>query len=256
LRTSKAIIIFCIIVIASLCFAQTGDLKIFSEIDSLEIYIDNEFKGIDTKIIKGLDAGSHYLKVVKDDVNIMSELILIKDGLETSILIKNSPDITKKIIEAKQEEREEYEKNRLSVQTDPGGQWYMFRGPDIITEKDFALTVGDTATAQAILRRARGTALWQNVGGVTCLTGLVTTVFFFVNLLLDTPMITFPSTNLEATIGVASIMTGLLGYGILSVAGNGDNSRIMSFDLADQAARKYNEKLKEALGLPKEYDAK
>ena len=256
MRTSKAIIIFCIIITASLCFAQTGDLKIFSEIDSLEIYIDNDFKGVDTKIIKGLDAGSHYLKVVKDGAGIMSELIIIKEGLETSILIKNSPDITKKIIEAKQKEIEEYTKNRLSVQTDPNGKWYMFRGPDIITEREFALIVGDTATADAVRRRMSGVTVWENIGGVACLTGTLTSILFFVNLLIDTPFITFPSTDFEAIVGTSCIMTGLLGYGIMSVAGSGRNFRIMSFDQADQAAKKYNEKLKKALGLPKEYDAK
>lgn len=256
MKSIKSVIFFVFISAAAFCFGQTGDLKIFSEIDSIEVYVDNEFKGIDTKLIKGLSTGSHYLKVVKDDAAIISELIQIKDGQEASILIKNSPDILNKIIEAKQEERDEYYKKKLTVLVDPNGVWQPFRGKDAISESDFALTVGDTATAQAILRRAQGSALWQNIGGVTCLTGLLSTTFFFVNLFLDTPLITFPSTDFEAVIGVASIMTGLLGYGILSVAGKGDSGKIMSYDKANESAKRYNEKLKEALGLPKEFDSK
>jgi len=48
--------------------AQKGNLKIFSEIKGINIYLDETFQGTDIVTIDSVQIGTHYLKVMKDSV--------------------------------------------------------------------------------------------------------------------------------------------------------------------------------------------
>ena len=67
-------------------------------------------QGEDIKTINSVPAGDHYLKVMKDGVSIFGEMVNVKPGQVSTVLIKNSGQVEEKIMEAKTPERQEYQK--------------------------------------------------------------------------------------------------------------------------------------------------
>lgn len=98
--------------------AQKGSVKIFSELKSVNIYLDEVLKGIDLIKLDSISTGSHYLKVVKDDVIVFGELITVKENEALTILIKDSKDIQDKLLARKYKEQELYRSKKLDVLQD------------------------------------------------------------------------------------------------------------------------------------------
>ena len=96
-------------------FAQTkvGTLKIFSELQGISVYIDEVKETVNSTSIL-VPAGSHYLKIIYQNTSVYGEIIEIKDGAITTVLIKNTGQVQEKVMEAKTPERAEY--NNLKVE--------------------------------------------------------------------------------------------------------------------------------------------
>lgn len=110
---SLVIIIFSFM--PSLLKAQKGTIKIFSEIKEVSVYLDEELKGVDMTKIDSVIAGSHYLKITKDNANIYNEIITIKPNEVNTILVKNTPDLQNKLLASKTDEIHQYKMGRLAV---------------------------------------------------------------------------------------------------------------------------------------------
>lgn len=100
---------------ANVVIAQKGTVKIFSELKPIKIYLNEEFKGEDLITLDSITPGSHYLKITKEDVIVYGELIQVKAGEVTTILIKDSKENRDKLLESKFKEIQEYKDKRLEV---------------------------------------------------------------------------------------------------------------------------------------------
>ena len=67
---------------------NTGTLKIFSEVTGTVTYLDEVKQEDNVKIITNIPVGSHYLKVMSNGTAIYSEIVEIKSGQVTTVLIK------------------------------------------------------------------------------------------------------------------------------------------------------------------------
>ncbi|MCK4524688.1 hypothetical protein KAU15_07155, partial [candidate division WOR-3 bacterium] len=112
---SKIIITLIVFMFFIYCFSQTGSLKIFSEIENIEIYFDDVLLGSNIKNIDSVSEGSHYLKVFKNGVIIYGELIEVKNNLTSTILIKKSEEMKKKYFEGKSKEIKKFKKEELTI---------------------------------------------------------------------------------------------------------------------------------------------
>jgi len=77
---------------------KTGTLKVFSEISGITIQLD-EVRQENYQEIKGIQVGSHYLKATLNGASVYSEIIEIKEGAITTILIKKDSQPSEKIVE-------------------------------------------------------------------------------------------------------------------------------------------------------------
>ena len=99
-------------------FAQKGNIKIYSELKGVYVYVDEVFKGTDITSIDSVTAGNHYLKVLKEDVIAFGELISVKPNETTAILVKDSKEIQDKLLSKKFKEQETYRSKKLDVLLD------------------------------------------------------------------------------------------------------------------------------------------
>lgn len=86
----KLATILLLMVLSLSLFSQTitGTLKIFSEVNGTVTYLDEVKQDDNVKIINNIPVGSHYLKVMSNGTAIYSELVEIKLGQVTTVLIK------------------------------------------------------------------------------------------------------------------------------------------------------------------------
>jgi hypothetical protein len=110
-------LVFCFFIISNAA-AQTGTIKIFSELKETSVYLDEVLKGNDIMTLDNVPAGSHYLKVVKDEVIIYGELIEVKAGQTTTVLVKDTKEIQDKLLAGKYQEQEKYKAQKLDVLLD------------------------------------------------------------------------------------------------------------------------------------------
>lgn len=99
-------------------YSQKGNLRIFSELKGVNVYLDEVFKGTDINSIDSVETGNHYLKVVKDDVIAFGELVVVKPNETTTILVKETKEIQDKLLAKKYNEQEIYRSKKLDVLLD------------------------------------------------------------------------------------------------------------------------------------------
>jgi hypothetical protein len=135
-----------LITFTSMCFlnplpsfavSTTGTLKIFSEIKGIKVYVDEELKGTDVIEVKDLTPGAHYVKIMKDNDSLYSELVTVAAGVTSAILVKSSaaPAPSKPPLEVQQAV------DKLYTQ----GQTYKQEKLDILMSKT-TQTVGSATT--------------------------------------------------------------------------------------------------------------
>ena len=104
----KKILIFLTLTLlsVSMIFGQTktGTLKIFTEVNGVALYLDDVKQDDGTKVVNNVPVGSHYLKALSNGTAIYSEIVEIKNGEVTTVLIKGiSNKVGEKLVEKKVE---------------------------------------------------------------------------------------------------------------------------------------------------------
>lgn len=269
---------------------KTGTLNIYSEITGITVYLNDIKQGDDVKTINSVPAGNHYLKVMKDGVNIFGEIVTINEGQTTTVLIKNNGQVAEKVLEGKTKEREEYSGSKIDILFAPKnvtvtkgastlfpgyyGYWGYSNSVSSTSQiADFKIVKGgveeisDLSLAQladnkAILEtNAKDNASVKrlvNVGAPMLLIGTLTTLVYLADFILDKPILHKSPTHpaYETYVATGAIVTGIFGYAILSGSEKVIPAHYYSVQDAAKDAQDYNRKLKEKLGLPESYDVK
>ena len=286
-------ILLFVLLSVSMLFAQakTGTLKVFSELTGTVVYLDDNKQGIDVKVINSVPVGSHYLKVLLGTVSVYGDIVEIKDGITTTVLIKNTGQVQEKIMDGKVAEREEYNNSKIEVvfstnsisQTTgrsamyPGYYgYYGFSNSNTVTTQvaDFKIIkggvkeIGDISLAtlagnQNVLNRNAAVNLRINKittwGASMFLGSLLIGGTLLADMLVNKPFLhpagTEPSGFEDGVLAVC-IGAGTIGYLMLDGAEKSRPRHYYSVNGANQDAQAYNKKLKERLGLPEGYDVR
>ena len=97
LKNIETPLILILFLLPVLCYSQKGTIKVFSELKGINVYLDEVFQGADIINIDSVTIGSHYLKVVKDNVIVYSELITVNQNAVTTAFIKDSEEVQNKL---------------------------------------------------------------------------------------------------------------------------------------------------------------
>ncbi len=260
LSISKLNITFIILLFSIFCFSQTGSVKIFSEIEDIEIYFDDVLQGSNIKKIDSVSVGSHYLKVLKNGVIIFGELLEVKNDLTSTILIKKSEEMKKKYFEGKSEEMKKYKKEKLNILI-TAIDWHISQGEEFISEEVFAELTNNNELKDKIKEKneknnnaykswKRMSNIKGSIGLTTCLSSLIVTGVVFTDLLF--PFLPNDIRNISPITGTAGIVMGIASYVLLtSIPADylHETANCLSLEEAKKGANEYNEKLKKNLNL-------
>ncbi|MFC1511265.1 PEGA domain-containing protein [Candidatus Margulisiibacteriota bacterium] len=86
----KYIIFFLVVfvfVFASAVDADSGTLRIFSEVEGAAVYVDGEMKGAAPLTISDISEGDHYIIARKNDEKIFSKSVQVSAGETTTVII-------------------------------------------------------------------------------------------------------------------------------------------------------------------------
>lgn len=282
-----------VLLFAQVLHAQKGSIKIYSEIKGIEVYLDEEFKGIDVITVDSVSTGSHYLKVIAQNAVIYGEIININAGLSTAVLIKNTAEVQGKITAAKQSKQDEllagktvelaqYKSQRLGVktstryvtetsttgQTKYNSYYHTTAGSsNSVSEtkeiNEWCLTQGDVPIADITFaeiikdQQKINDVLAYNasIKGKRTTRSLLGTVFFIGGLVAGTNFI-ITMVN-ESRFAAGSFIIYLAGFttGLMFLIEQ-PQFRTVSYDIneAREKAALYNYNLKKSLGLPENYE--
>jgi hypothetical protein len=107
-KNIKMSLILVLFLLPIFCYSQKGTIKIFSELKDINVYLDEILKGTDIITIDSVTIGSHYLKVVKDNVIVFGELITVNEKTVTTILVKDSEQVQNKLKNEKLKKEKEF----------------------------------------------------------------------------------------------------------------------------------------------------
>src|SRR3989338_206933 len=84
----------CVLALSAAVRAETayGKLTIYSDVLGSDIYVDAKFVGQDRATISNIPAGKHYVRVAKDEKNIQTGIVEVKEGEETIIVAKQTEE--------------------------------------------------------------------------------------------------------------------------------------------------------------------
>ncbi len=259
--------------------ANTGTLKIFSEVKGIDLFIDEQPQGKDKAEINDVQVGSHYVKAVKDGATIYSELITVAAGATTTILIKDTGQVKEKVLESKYKEQQEYKSKKIDILLSKGMQtvgtaytssnyfpgyysifgsgwttsssstayettdWKIIQGGvQEISDVQFASLVNDS-DALKVNKDAWDT--YNNnvvIFGVIGLVGIVATVAG-----LGT------AGDSGAAVAAVGIAAAVIGCGVC-LGAKEPSGHLTSPGDAAKKAYEYNQGLKKQLGLPEDYE--
>lgn len=246
-------------------FAQNGTLKIFSEIDNISIFIDELFVGQNSYQIDNLQKGTHYLKILKDGIVIHDSIISILEDGTTTIVIKNSPQIMTKLIQAKSRQFQEYESLKISI----GDNINFYQGKRNLTLSEYARILGkDVEKYEKIEKKISSEKNKQRMikniinttGSILFFTGLTTTVLTFSSILVNWPPLNQNIYDALPYIGTASILGCIVGYGIITFPNSSlkpvNLRKYLSYEDEEKSIRIYNDSLMKELGISEFFKAK
>ena len=264
--------------------SNTGTIKIFSEVKSIEIFVDEVSKGTDVIEIKDLEPGQHYVKAVKSDTVIYSELINVSSGVTSAILIKSSGQVQKKILESMSQQQQEYKQGKLDILLSKSYQtvgssytsssyypgyyslfgsgwttssstayettdWKIIKGGvQEMSDSEFAQLVNDKDTLAAMNKDWEDYNNTTNIGAIVALLGVV--------MVLIGGAAAFSTDTAAAETGAIVFAVGfipaIVGLGMLSK--NPPSGHYVKPGTAAKQAYEYNQSLKKKLGLPETYE--
>ena len=219
------------------------------------------------------------------------DLVEIKEGQTTTILIKNTGQVQEKVMEAKTPQRQEYQSKKVdiiltsdAISTTTGKSsyypgfygYYGYNRSNTVTTNvtDFKIIQGGVkeiselslatlAGNQEIINRnakdnAKVTKL-TNTGLIMFCGSLVVGGTLFADMLVKKPFLHKVGTTAgtpEIVVASVCIVTGIVGYTMSMGAGKMKPKHYYDANVAAQDAQKVNKVLKQKLGLPESYDVK
>lgn len=267
----------------------TGTINIFSEFTGIVVYLNENRQGEDIKQINGVPAGNHYLKVLKDGVSIFAELVTVKEGQTTTVLVKNDGQVAEKILSSKVDEINEYKNKKLDVLLSMGSQTYtkgsstlfpgyysywgysnsvsttvgttdwkiIQGGVKEISEREYASVVQDQPLMQKIDLSIKKESKTTMIAALIALPCIAVATCVLTDFIGDTPWMhkTNPvHPKWETPAAAISITVGTISY--LVAMKKPYSGHYTTVDNAAKGAQEYNKKLKSKLGLPEDYDVK
>jgi hypothetical protein len=269
---------------------KTGTLKIFSELTGITVYVD-ESKQVTEATTFVLPIGTHYLKVLADKATVYGDLVDIKENTVTTVLIKNTGQVQEKVMEAKTQERQDYQNSKIDVlltsnaiSTTTGKSsyypgfygYYGYQKSNTVTTNvsDFKIIEGgvkeisdvDLATIagnQSILDANARVNMQQrkqaNVGMAIFLPSFIIGSVVFADMVVKKPFLhkvgTTASTG-ECAVMAVSLTGFIIGYAVVMGSDKHHPAHYYTPDVANADAQKVNKVLKQKLGLPESYDIK
>ncbi len=270
---------------------KTGTLKIFSELDGVVVYLDENKQGDNIQVINEVPVGTHYLKVLKDGVNVFGELINIQENTVTTVLVKNTGQVQEKILESKTAEQQEYQNNKLDIMLTTGSvtttsgastlfpgyysywgysksvsnttavtDWKIIQGGiKEISEYNLANLTANNEILQAMANDNKKSAKMASAGAITFLGCLVVGGVFLADMFVKKPFLHPDGTsapNWEIGVASVSIVGCVIGYGITMGSDKHFPAHYYDVDNAAKEAQNFNLSLKKRLGLPENYEDK
>jgi len=265
--------------------STTGTLKIFSETKGIKVYIDEELKGTDVIEIQGLAPGDHYVKITKDDAVLYSELVKVSAGVTSAVLIKTKAVTQEQVLDKLYKEQQEYKQQKLDIMLSKGmastgssytsssyfpgyysiygsgwttssttayetTDWKIIKGGvQEISDRDFAQLVGDKDTVARMDKDMDDYGNIMNWGAGICLTGLL--------MVIAGGAAAFSggaASDSGAVVCAVGFVPLIVGYGMLSK--DPPSGHYVNPGTAAKLAFDYNQKLKQKLGLPENYEPK
>ena len=264
--------------------AQKGTVEIFSELKGTTVYLDEVLKGTDIITLDSIVAGTHYLKITKDSVNVYGELITVQPNEVTTILVKNNQEVQNKILASKQNEIQEYKRKKIDIilsqdyVTETKGttssiyfpgyyittgtnfnnstststaytNWKIIQGGNKeISDITFAKLIDDKEIVDSYNVKMKKFQKQTTTGLLMEVGGLLVGLGGLVCLTSESAY------NAGAYLFAAGLLSGLTGRLIETNTTNPDNYHLRSVDYASKQAFEYNQKLKKELGLPNNYE--
>ncbi|HSO77851.1 MAG TPA: PEGA domain-containing protein, partial [Bacteroidales bacterium] len=268
---------------------NTGTLNIFSEFTGTVVYLNENRQGEDLKQINGVPAGNHYLKVLKDGVSIFAELVTVKEGQTTTVLVKNDGQVAEKILSSKVNEINEYKNKKLEVLLSTGSQtttqgastlfpgyysywgysnsvsttvgttdWKIIQGGvKEISERSYASIVGDQPLMQKIDLSIQKETKTSTIAALIALPCIIVATCVLTDAIGDKPWMHKDNPvhpKWETPAAAVSITVGTIAY--LVAMKKPYAGHYTTVENAARGAQEYNKKLKSKLGLPEDYDVK
>jgi len=287
----KQSLIFVFALISACISAQVvnrGTLKIFSELPGTQVYLDERFMGSEIQQIDSIPVGTHYLKVLVENVNVYGELVEIKVNEVTTVLIKNTGQVAQKLLDSKTPERQEYQSNKLDIILTSGSvtqtkgysnlfpgyysywgvsqsvsnttqvtDWKIIQGGvSEVSERQFATLVQNDAVLKAMQANDAKALKLGNIGAITFLVGFIPAGLILVDMLVDKPFLHKDPEHpdYEAYVFTGGVLSAIVGYAIVMGSGKTPPDHYYLVEDAAKEARQFNNNLKQKLGLPESYD--
>jgi len=234
-------------------FAQTGTLKIFSEIDSIDIYLDEAYKGRNTSVIEGLKPGSYYLKVLKKDIVILSDIVGVQPNQTTTVLIKMTDDVKKKLLQAMTPQIDEYMAKKMTVQEGTYSKWHVRIGGTQISDIEYLKLSNDTMAIKRMERDKKAQKIRTIIGVPLIIVGGAFYVYAVYKAASEEPVL--PGANTDFLTNAMYITIGAIPFGTgMYLTAASPNRRYVNYESAVEFAKKYNAQLKSNLKLPPEFE--
>jgi len=126
LRNIVTALILILLLSPASCYSQKGTIKVFSELKGINLFLDEVYQGADIINIDSVTIGSHYLKIVKDNIIVFGELVAVNENAVTTVLIKDSEQVQnklsneklkmeKELLESKSDAVKEYNEKHLDI---------------------------------------------------------------------------------------------------------------------------------------------
>lgn len=250
---NKLIVMSVLIALSIASFAQTGTLKIFSEVDSIDIYLDETYKGRSTSTIDGLKPGSYYLKVLRKDVVILSDIVGVQPNQTTTVLIKMTDDIKKKLLQGMAPQIAEYKSKKMTVYEGSYTKWHVRIGGTQISDIEYLKLSKDTAALNRMERDKKTQRIRTIIGLPLIIVGGAFYVYAVYKAASEEPIV--PGANTDFLTNAMYIAIGAIPFGTgMYLTAAQSHKRYMIYEDAVEYAKKYNAKLKEDLKLPSDFE--
>jgi len=127
----------------SLSYSQFGTIKIYYELKGVKVYLDEIFQGEDLDRIDTVSIGSHYIKFIKNEVLIYSDLITVIEKSETTILLKNTEEVQNRLMNDKLKKEKEIYDSKAEAR-----RQYDLRRFDILVSKRYVTETNTTSQSR------------------------------------------------------------------------------------------------------------